>query len=113
MRSAANGRCPCCGQTLPDAGIVIDVDKRIANVAGQAIKLTRAETAILHLLVKRAPAVVHYETLRMVLYGATNGPQFEHNALKAHIHCIRRKLAPVKFKIIASYGTGFYLEAQP
>lgn len=95
--------------TLKCAGLTLDTESRIVTAAGQEVKLTRTEFAILKLLmINHGQAVAKLTILDRI---SEDTPDCTESSLKMHISNLRRKLrqAGGREYIEAVWGIGFRL----
>lgn len=87
--------------------IRIDLSARMVQAAGQPVRLTRTEYAILKLLMQNPSQVVTKSVLLDRIYEDT--PDCMENSLKVHVSNLRRKLKEVTGKdyMEAVWGIGF------
>ena len=88
------------------------MDKRLLNVQGKEIKLTRTEFAILKLLMINPNQVITKSQLLDRISDDT--PDCTEGSLKMHISNLRKKLREVSEKdsIEAIWGIGFKMKSQ-
>lgn len=94
---------------LKCAGLTLDTESRVAAAAGQEVKLTRTEFAILKLLmINHGQAVAKLTILDRI---SEDTPDCTESSLKMHISNLRRKLrqAGGREYIEAVWGIGFRL----
>lgn len=92
----------------------VDAERREARVAGEAIRLTPTEYAVLDILVRYAGRIVTRERLLKEVWGPAG--ESEEGSLRVYINALRRKIeadpsAPVL--IVTEAGVGYRLEALP
>lgn len=92
------------------AEIVLNSDLHSAEVAGETIRLTRTEYAILKMLLQNPAQVVTKSALLERIFEET--PDCTESSLKQHISNLRRKLRAVSGKdyIEAVWGIGFKMK---
>ncbi len=92
----------------------VDAERREARVAGEAVRLTPTEYAVLDILVRYAGRIVTRERLLKEVWGPAG--EAEEGSLRVYINALRRKIeadpsAPVL--IVTEAGVGYRLEALP
>lgn len=99
------------GSRLDAGNVVIDTDKRWAEVDGAPSPLSRREFALLETLMRNENRVVSRGVLEDALYGFEDevGP----NALEVSVHRLRRRLehAGADVRIHTVRGVGYMLDA--
>lgn len=98
------------GQKLVFDEIELDTDTHLVTAAGNPVKLTRTEYAILKLLMQNPSQVMTKSLLLDRISGGT--PDCTESSLKMHISNLRKKLREVNNKdyIEAVWGIGFKLK---
>jgi two-component system, OmpR family, KDP operon response regulator KdpE len=92
----------------------VDAERREARVAGELVRLTPTEYAVLDILVRYAGKIVTRERLLKEVWGPAGGA--EEGSLRVYINALRKKIeadpaAPVL--IVTEAGVGYRLEVAP
>lgn len=107
-----NASSPGNPSVLSYGDIVMEYDSHIVRVAGESVKLTRTEYAILKLLMQNSTMVI---TKSMILDRiSADTPDCMESSLKVHISNLRKKLraAGGKDYIESVWGIGFKMKAE-
>lgn len=105
--------CPTCGQAVPQAGFVIDVDASRVLIEGRLIKLRPMEAAILKVLSDRMSQCVGTDRLFIALHGATGIPDSADTSLRVTIHNLRRRISTTVLSIVNHRSEGYSLHFLP
>ena len=99
---------PLPGQTLAVADLAYDPAAMLATRGGRSIALTRAQSAILALLMLRAPQIVSHRDLIAAVWGDEGG---DAAALHTHVYELRKLIdRPFGSALISSvHGVGYRL----
>lgn len=98
------------GETAVNVGMLrFNLTEREADVAGEALDLTRRELLALEILVRRAGRTVSRRSLEEAVYGYDD--EIASNSLDAHISRLRRKLSGAGVEIHGIRGLGYLLKA--
>ena len=89
------------------AGLVFDLEDRVASINGYPTDLPRRECLALEALVRRSGRVVSRTALEEAVYGFDD--EIASNSLDAHISRLRKKLEPAGVQIHAMRGIGYLL----
>jgi len=84
------------------AGIELDPAARSVSFRGRPVELSVREFALLQELMLNAGRVLSREQLAQRLYAW--GEEIESNAIKVHVHHLRRKLAPELVRTVRGVG---------
>lgn len=109
-----NLTCPTCHQPIPQAsGVTVDAPRGIVTRNGVTARLALLETRIFLLLLRHLGNVVAHESIYDDLYSGTanGGPDGMNNSIRVRIVSLRRKLAPLGFRIELAWGMGYALHA--
>lgn len=106
LRRPNGGRSPllCCGS------LSIDPSTREVRVSGTPAKLTPREFAIVELLVRKSPAVVHRRTIALQAW-PDEADAVGSNTIEVHIARLRGKLAHSDARIETLRGSGYRMIA--
>jgi len=88
--------------------LTIDAATRQAAVAGQPLRLTSTELAILEVLVRRSPAVVDRGAIAHHAWEDDSAP-LGSNTIEVHVARLRAKLAGAGVAILTVRGAGYRL----
>ncbi len=102
------------GRTLTVGDLVLDTGAHTVRRAGEAVRLTGAEYALLEALVRAAGTVVAREALSRAVLGRR--PRAFERSLDVHASSLRRKLGPLPDggeRIKAVRGSGYFYVAPP
>lgn len=93
--------CPCCKQPLPDA---------FADLEDKA-RLTRQERALFRVVANANGRNVAAASIIETLYGhdADGGPLTANQVIRALIMRANRKMAPLNYRILNTWGVGYRL----
>ncbi|MDE2333694.1 MAG: response regulator transcription factor [Rhodospirillales bacterium] len=83
--------------------------RSLTDAAGQRIRLTEKEAAILTYLHRAAPLAVPRETLLAAVWGYNS--RVSTHTLETHVYRLRRKLGDSAGEMIATEGRGYRLDA--
>jgi two-component system, OmpR family, KDP operon response regulator KdpE len=92
----------------------VDAERREARVAGEAVRLTPTEYAVLDILVRYAGRIVTRERLLKEVWGPAG--EAEEGSLRVYINALRRKIEADPSSpelIVTEAGVGYRLEALP
>ena len=93
---------------LTCADLTFDPATRVVSVHGQEITLTATETALVELLLRRAPAVLTRRTIAEQVW-ADEAEAVGSNTIDVHVGRLRAKLADSRARIETVRGTGYRL----
>ncbi len=96
------------GPVLACGDLAFDPSTRIATCAGTALQLTAIETALLELLLRRAPAVVSRRTIAVQVWDDEADPVGS-NTIDVHMARLRGKLTGAVARIETVRGSGYRL----
>lgn len=100
--------CPTCGQTLPEAGMSIDMDAGIIVRNGRFAHLTEREFDIFTRLNAQPMRVVSKETLHSLLYDMRGGDDDPMEKIIDVFICkLRKKLKPLGIVIETVWARGW------
>ena len=91
---------------LRHADIALNLDTKMATLAGQPVALTAREYNVLYALLLRKNAIVTRAQIEEALYGW--GDEVESNAIEVYIHNLRKKLGGDS--IVTVRGLGYRLK---
>ena len=88
-------------------GVVLDRDAYVVRTDAGTERLTKAEFAVLDLLMKRPERVYTYEQLTDAYVG--DGYRVSGTAVRVLIHRVRKKLGDEGWRLQALRGVGFFI----
>ncbi len=91
---------------LRHADIALNLDTKVATLAGQPVALTAREYNVLYALLLRKNSIVTRAQIEEALYGW--GDEVESNAIEVYIHNLRKKLGGDS--IVTVRGLGYRLK---
>ncbi len=91
---------------LHHADIALNLDTKVATLAGQPVALTAREYNVLYALLLRKNSIVTRAQIEEALYGW--GDEVESNAIEVYIHNLRKKLGGDS--IVTVRGLGYRLK---
>jgi len=94
--------------SLADGRLVIDLDRHIVEVDGEAIEFTQTEFGILHYLASRPGFVRTRDQILSAVHG--DNVVLTSRTVDVHVTAIRRKLGPLGALIATVRGVGYRLE---
>jgi len=92
---------------LRHADIALNLDTKVATLAGQPVALTAREYNVLYALLLRKNSIVTRAQIEEALYGW--GDEVESNAIEVYIHNLRKKLGGDS--IVTVRGLGYRLKS--
>lgn len=103
--------CPCCGSVTGTRLPIVDLNTNTVAWGDKATKLFPIQAEILHLLVRRFPGTVPYDTVISRVWGVDEPANGAEVSMKVHLCGMRRRLekADIRFKIKTVWGEGYRL----
>lgn len=102
--------CPCCGQNVPDANLIVSLETNTASRGSRVAKLENGQADILSVLAAAWPGIVTHATIANALWGTSSGPSNESVIVRVTISAMRKRIKPLGVKIVPVYGRGYRLE---
>jgi DNA-binding response OmpR family regulator len=94
--------------TITAGNVMIDLGRKIATVAGEAVALTAREWAVLERLLQRRGAIVNKSEIEDSLYAF--GSEIESNAVEVYVSRLRKKLG--RDFVRTARGLGYQIVAR-
>jgi DNA-binding response OmpR family regulator len=100
------------GPELVCGDLRYDPATRVLTLAGEPVSLTATETAIIELLLRRAPAVVSRRTIALQVWD-DEADAVGSNTIDVHVGRLRAKLRRSRATIVTVRGSGYKLTEGP
>lgn len=107
------GCCPTCGQAVPDSGLLVDLQRNRLSCGTASVDLAPAEAELLFTLVRAVPRALARDAIAVALWGGALADERRGNNIDVYLNRLRRRIAPLGFRIQNYRGRGFALEAAP
>lgn len=106
--NSADNKCPCCGQAVKSAGIIVSLDSNSLSFNGEVVLLSPALAEIAFVLAARAPLPVWRSYIVERVWGAAEKEPTAKN-LDVHICKLRQRIAVVGLRIVTVERRGYRL----
>lgn len=101
--------CPCCGQGVAAAGVLVSLERNSLSYRGQTIHMPPNEAEIAFILAERAPLPVSRAIIVERVWGMAEREPTAKN-IDVHIHHLRDRLRGIGLGVVTYRERGYALE---